>query len=635
MNDVTDARQQDPITATPRSAHPAAADDRMTGMTETAPSPAVQPNRVGGRPTPEGGWRPGIPTAALVGVIAMGLAIGIAELLAALGQWIGFLNAPSSPVSSLGQTFIQFTPEWLKEFAIRTFGENDKNALRAGMGITLLVVAIVIGIIGRRSPRLAVAITGVLILVTAAAVLSRAGASPMDVLPILLGGAVGIFFLVSVFRLQVDVPQPDASGQAAAATAGRPSATAPATAVSSTTGPATTETATAETVTGAARSPVGGSDEPKAGRSGAAHPMGLVGAGAANRRQFFRIAGIGALAAVAAGALARWIPSAADVAASRDRVALPAPRDVQNVDLAAIRIDTPGITPFVTDNAEFYRVDTAFVVPRVTTEDWQLKIHGAVDREITLSYADLVAMPSIERMITLTCVSNEVGGDLAGNARWQGVRIADVLAMAGPQSGADCVLSTSVDGFTVTTPVDALTDDRDALLAFAMNGEPLPVEHGFPVRMVVPGLYGYVSATKWVVDLNVTTFAEHSAYWTDRGWSAQAPIKTASRIDVPKSFEQIPKGTVAVAGVAWAQHRGITGVQVQIDDGEWQDATLSGEVSTDTWRQWLYRWDAQETGSHTIRCRGVDPSGVQTDQVQGVMPDGATGWDSRSVTVTA
>jgi DMSO/TMAO reductase YedYZ molybdopterin-dependent catalytic subunit len=630
MKDVTDSRQQSSGTAETPPTHPEGADARMPGMTDTAPPDAVQPNRIGGGPPPAsaaarpGGWRPGIAAAALVGVIAMGLAIGLAELLAALGQWIGLLHAPSSPLSSLGQTFIQFTPEWLKEFAIQTFGENDKDALRAGMGITLLVVAVVIGIVGRRSPRLAVAITGVLILVTAAAVLSRAGASLVDVLPIVIGGAAGIALLVSVFRLQVVDPPVDGMAAGAAVPTGRAAAAAGAGSV------------VASPQTAAATGPVTDrADEPKPGRSGPAHPMGLVGAGAANRRQFFRIAGIGALAAVAAGALARWIPSAADVAASRDRVALPTPRDVQQVDLAAVQIDTAGITPFVTDNAEFYRVDTAFVVPRITTEDWQLKIHGSVDREITLSYADLIAMPSVERMITLTCVSNEVGGDLAGNARWQGVRIADVLAMAGPRSGADCVLSTSVDGFTVTTPLEALTDDRDALLAFAMNGEPLPVEHGFPVRMVVPGLYGYVSATKWVVDLNVTTFAGNSAYWTDRGWSAQAPIKTQSRIDVPKSFEQISKGTVAVAGVAWAQHRGITGVQVQIDDGEWQDAKLSGEVSTDTWRQWLYQWDAQETGTHTIRCRAVDPTGVQTDQVQGVMPDGATGWDSRSVTVTA
>lgn len=602
MIGVTEPRQQDPVKQSARSAHPDGGGARIPGMTRSVPSSEVRP---GSDPEPLGPagsrpWRPGVAASALVGVIAMGLAIGIAELLAALGQRIGMFSAASSPVSSLGQTFIQFTPEWLKEFAIRTFGENDKNALRVGMGITLLVVAIVIGIVGRRSPRIAAGATAVLVLITAGAVLSRAGASIVDVLPILLGGVLGTYFLVSAFRLQLD------------------------------TMPAEDDEPTRSTPLATQQN-----DNQIPAHSGAAHPMGRVDASTANRRQFFRIAGIGALVAVAAGALTRWIPSAADVAASRERVALPAPVDVQQVDVPTIRIDTPGITPFVTDNAEFYRVDTAFAVPQVTTDEWQLKIHGAVDREITLSYADLLALPSIERMITLTCVSNEVGGGLAGNARWQGVRIADVLAMAGPRSGADCVLSTSIDGFTVTTPINALTDDRDALLSFAMNGEPLPVEHGFPVRMVVPGLYGYVSATKWVVDLEVTNFADQSAYWTDRGWSAQAPIKTASRIDVPKSFEQLSQGKVPVAGVAWAQHRGVTGVQVQIDDGEWQDATLSGEVSTDTWRQWLYEWDARGTGPHTIRCRAVDPTGTQTDQAQGVMPDGATGWDSRSVTVTA
>ena len=555
-------------------------------------------------------WRPGVAVAGLVGVIAMGLAIGIAELLAAFGEWIGIFTTPASPLNSLGQTFIQFTPEWLKEFAIRTFGENDKTALTAGMGITLFLVAIVIGIVGRSNPRFAVVITVLLIGVTAGAVISRTGAGIADLVPILLGGVVGVYFLVTVFRRQVT---PSATPKKYT--------------------PAPSRVAAQPDPAQALEDP----ENPKAATTGTSHPMSRATAAAGravDRRQFFKIAGIGALVAVAAGALAKWIPSAGDVAASRANVALPTPTDTQTVGDVALNVD--GITPFVTNNADFYRVDTAFVVPRLTTEDWQLRIHGAVDKEITLSYADLIAMPSIERMVTLTCVSNEVGGDLAGNARWQGVRIADVLKQAGPQGGADCVLSTSVDGFTVTTPLAALTDDRDALFAFAMNGEPLPVEHGFPVRQVVPGLYGYVSATKWVVDLKVTTFAEETAYWTSRGWSAQAPIKTASRIDVPKSFAQVSKGTVAVAGMAWAQHRGISGVQVQIDDGEWQDATLSGEVSTDTWRQWVYQWDATDSGQHTIRCRAIDSTGtVQIEQIQGVMPDGATGWDSRSVTVTA
>ena len=577
--------------------------------TSERPLTGTPPELLDGQDLQSTPWRPGVAMAGLVGVIAMGLAIGIAELLAAFGEWVGVFNTPASPLNSLGQTFIQFTPEWLKEFAIRTFGEYDKVALTAGMGITLFLVAIVIGIVGRINPRAAVVITVLLILITAAAVFSRTGATVFDLTPILIGGAVGVWFLVTVFRLQL-VPE--------VATA-------------------STERPAGSTVDNSLRPEQSTPDNPKAGRSGAAHPMGrasAVEAGEASRRQFFKIAGIGAVVAIAAGALAKWIPSTADVAASRNQVALPTPADIQAVADVDLKID--GITPFVTNNADFYRVDTAFVVPRVTTDEWLLHIHGMVDNEITLSYADLTAMPSIERMVTLTCVSNEVGGDLAGNAMWQGVRIADVLKSAGPQAGADCVLSTSVDGFTVTTPLEALTDDRDALFAFGMNGEPLPVEHGFPVRQVVPGLYGYVSATKWVVDLKVTTFADETAYWTSRGWSARGPIKTASRIDVPKSFDQVSKGTVAIAGMAWAQHRGITGVQVQIDDGEWQDAMLSGEVSADTWRQWVYQWDATVTGQHTIRCRAIDGTGtVQTDQIQGVIPDGATGWDSRSVTVTA
>ncbi|HYN73174.1 MAG TPA: molybdopterin-dependent oxidoreductase [Nakamurella sp.] len=601
-------------------------------MTSSAPPiPAVDPTRPGPGP-----WRPGVALAALVGVIAVGLAVGIAELLAAFGGWIGVFDAPASPLTSLGQSFIQLTPEWLKEFAIRTFGQNDKTALAVGMGVTLVVVAAAIGIVARRSPRVAVGITVALIVVAAVAILTRAGSGIVDLIPLLVGGAVGVVFLVTVFRRQVVSQGRNTTTSAVTAAGPDEGSTAPSAAWDEDQNLLAVQSKGAKGETDP--------ENPKAATSGAAHPMSAgtrtaVRAGTApgtvDRRQFFRLAAIGAAAAAVAGALARWIPSTAEVTASRSAVSLPVPTDVQQVGDVALQV--PGITPFVVDNADFYRVDTAFVPPRVTTDIWELRLRGMVDNPITLTYADLTAMPSIERMITLTCVSNEVGGDLAGNARWQGVRIADVLAMAKPQAGADCVLSTSFDGFTVTTPLEALTDSRDALLAFAMNGEPLPIEHGFPVRMVVPGLYGYVSATKWVVELDVTKFSEATAYWTDRGWAPQAPIKTASRIDVPAGFAQLSKGsTVAVAGVAWAQHRGISAVQVQIDDGDWQDATLSGEVSADTWRQWAYQWDATESGTHTLRCRAIDGNGdVQTDQVQGVMPDGATGWDSRQVTVTA
>ncbi|ACV81365.1 molybdopterin-dependent oxidoreductase [Nakamurella multipartita] len=544
------------------------------------------------------GWRPSLAQSGLVGVIALGLTLAVAELLAALGQLVGWLSPASSPLSALGQSFIGLTPEWLKQFAISTFGSNDKTALMVGMGLTLLLVGVVIGLVGRDRPRIAVGLAVVLLVVTGAAVLSRPDATVVDLLPLALGGAAGIGFLVSAFRRQL----------APATPAAEPSV-----------------------------EPV--ADAQPTGTTGDHHPMlraTPVGPAAATRRDFFRFAGIGALAAVAVGAVARWIPSTAQVAASRSAVALPAATAGTAAAPTDVLDDVPGISPFVTPNTDFYRIDTAFVVPRMTTDQWQLRVHGMVDREITLSWSDLLAMPSLTHMVTLTCVSNPVGGEYIGNADWQGVRIADVLAMAGPQAGADCVFSTSVDGFTVTTPLDVLTDDRDALLAYAMNGEPLPVEHGFPVRMVVPGLYGFVSATKWVVDLEVTTFADATAYWTVRGWSAKAPIKTSSRIDVPRSQESVSKGKVPIAGVAWAQYRGISGVQVQIDDGPWMDATLSGDAGADTWRQWVYYWDATASGTHTARCRATDATGaVQIDAIADVVPDGATGLDERTFMVTA
>lgn len=518
----------------------------------------------------------------MAGVVAVAVALGVAELLSVLGRWWGTFGVSSSPLVALGQTFIQFTPEWLKELAIRTFGERDKDALTAGMLLTVLVVAVGIGLLNRSRPRPAVALTAVLLAVAALAILTRPGADVLDLIPLMVGGALGIAFLIAIAR------------------SGRP--------------PAAPERPDEP-------------DEPDEPDK----PSGST-----DRRRFLRLLAGGSLLAVAAGGLARLIPSAAQVAESRRRVTLPAPGDAQELDVDGAALAVTGLTPLVTPNADFYRVDTAYALPALTTDSWQLRIHGAVDREITVSFDDLLTMPAVERMITLTCVSNEVGGKLAGNARWQGVRLADLLQMAGPQGDSDCVLSTSADGFTITTPLAALTDGRDALLAYAMNGEPLPVEHGFPVRMVVPGLYGYVSATKWVVDLEVTRFADVTAYWTQRGWAPQAPIKTASRIDVPAGFARVTQGPVTVAGMAWAQHRGIRSVQVQVDDGPWRDATLSGDLGVDTWRQWSYVWPADVPGIHLIRCRAIDADGtVQTDQVQGVMPDGSTGLDSRQVTVTA
>ncbi|NKY46823.1 molybdopterin-dependent oxidoreductase [Nocardia cerradoensis] len=352
------------------------------------------------------------------------------------------------------------------------------------------------------------------------------------------------------------------------------------------------------------------------------------------RRRFLAMAaGVGAIA-VGAAAAGRFVAQRLrDVAADRSRFVVPKPvSDVAPVSPAMTR-SVPGLTAFVTPGTDFYRVDTALQVPAVSSAEWRLRIHGMVDRTVEFTMDDLRRRPAIARMITLTCVSNEVGGTLAGNAVWTGYRLADLFHEAGVHPDADMVLSRSADGFTAGTPIQAMTDGRDALLAVGMNGAPLPLEHGYPARLVVPGLYGYVSATKWVVDLEVTRFDRAQAYWTARGWAEQAPIKTASRIDVPAAFASLPAGPVVVAGVAWAQHRGIASVQVQVDDGPWHAADLTTEYSPDTWRQWTYRWQATP-GTHTLRVRATDTTGTtQPAQRRPPMPDGATGRHSRTVSV--
>jgi DMSO/TMAO reductase YedYZ molybdopterin-dependent catalytic subunit len=298
---------------------------------------------------------------------------------------------------------------------------------------------------------------------------------------------------------------------------------------------------------------------------------------------------------------------------------------------ADFRID--GLAPYVTPNDDFYRIDTALQVPVIDPATWTLRITGMVQNSFQINYSELVAKPLVEHMTTLTCVSNEVGGDLAGNALWLGYPIRELLAQAKPLEGADMVLSKSHDDWTASTPLSALTDpNREALLAIGMNGEPLPLEHGFPVRMVVPGLYGYVSATKWVTSLRVTRYADEQAYWTPLGWSPRAPIKLASRIDVPRK-STIDAGTVVVAGVAWAQHTGISAVEVQVDENGWQPAQLAETVGPDTWRQWKYEWTAT-SGTHTLTVRATDAKGtLQTAEVAPSMPDGATGYHSIRVKV--
>ena len=346
----------------------------------------------------------------------------------------------------------------------------------------------------------------------------------------------------------------------------------------------------------------------------------------AGRRVFLTQIGLGFAGAMTAGIGGRFLsgrlfPVNTD-GTSLPAVANPLPELPESVDFG---ID--GLAPFQTPNADFYRIDTALSVPRIDPSTYQLRIHGMVENELTLSYEDLVRRPQIESDITLTCVSNEVGGRLVGNARWQGIPLDALLAEAGVDPSADQVVGRSVDDYTCGFPVEAATDGRDALVAIGMNGEPLPLEHGFPVRLVVPGLYGYVSATKWLTEIELTTFDAFDQYWVPRGWAERAPIKISSRIDTPGAFANV-SGDVVIAGVAWAQTRGIESVEVRIDDGSWQEAELAAPLNDTTWRQWKLPWTATP-GRHTITCRATDATGeTQTEQRSRPMPDGSTGWHS-------
>ncbi|MFM6848061.1 MAG: molybdopterin-dependent oxidoreductase [Terrabacter sp.] len=349
------------------------------------------------------------------------------------------------------------------------------------------------------------------------------------------------------------------------------------------------------------------------------------------RRVFVMVAGVVAVASLGIALAGRFVGAGRrHVEVSRRLLRIPGVTRRQPP--AATSLGVAGIAPWQTPNEDFYQIDTAIALPAIEPDEWSLRIHGMVERELTLTFADLVARDVTESWITLNCVSNEVGGGLVGNARWSGVRLADLLADLGVDPAADCVLQTSRDGWTCATPIEALTDDRDAMLAVAMNGRPLPIEHGFPVRTVVPGLYGYVSATKWVVDLEVSTFAESQGYWTDKGWSALGPVKIASRIDVPRSGDDVPAGDVRFGGVAWHQHTGIASVEVQVDGGAWQRAELGEVPSVDTWVQWAVTIDVPE-GDHEVRVRATGRDGqTQTSVVRAPDPDGATGLHTIEIT---
>ena len=356
-----------------------------------------------------------------------------------------------------------------------------------------------------------------------------------------------------------------------------------------------------------------------------------------DRRHFFIRSAVVGVGTVAAGGLRKVLDARAQVGAVRAKLGLPTPVRLAPGNLAAADLGVSGITSVVTPNRDFYRIDTALVVPQVDPRTWSMGVRGRVDRPLSLTYEQLLAMPQVEADITIQCVSNEVGGDLVGLARWQGVLLRDMLEVAGVQSGATQIVGESVDGFTAGFPTTFGTDDRFAMIAVGMNGEPLPIEHGFPARLIVPGLYGYVSATKWLKSITLTTLEEFDGFWIPRGWSKLGPIKIASRIDVPRSGSTVPAGPVTVGGMAWApgRGRGVTGVEVRVDGGSWQPAELGGALSEDAWRQWSWTWDAAP-GLRLLEVRATDRTGeVQTERIAPVAPDGASGHHAVEIDVRA
>lgn len=552
----------------------------------------------------------GFAAAALAGVLAGAAVLGIGELVGAI------LDPRSSPFFAAGATVVDHTPQHLREEAIRRFGGHDKDVLFAAMGAAMVALSALCGVLERRR-RIGSAVFAVLGIAIAVAALHRPDAQWWFAIPTAAGVVAGLIALRLL--LPPAARHDEIRGRSRREVANRLRLSNHGDTEDQREAPERREVVKSAESPGSARISVD------------ADPSTAIRVG---RRRFLAMAaGVGAIAVGAAAAGRVVAQRLRDVAADRARFVVPnAVSDAAPISPGMSR-PVPGLTPFVTPGTDFYRVDTALQVPAVSSAEWSLRIHGMVDRTVEFTMDDLRRRPAIARMITLTCVSNEVGGTLAGNAVWTGYRLADLLHETGVHPDADMVLSRSADGFTAGTPIQALTDGRDALLAVGMNGAPLPLEHGYPARLVVPGLYGYVSATKWVVDLEVTRFDRAQAYWTARGWADQAPIKTASRIDVPAAFASLPAGPVVVAGVAWAQHRGIASVQVQVDDGPWHAADLTTEYSPDTWRQWTYRWQATP-GTHTLRVRATDTTGTtQPAQRRPPMPDGATGWHSRTVSV--
>jgi DMSO/TMAO reductase YedYZ molybdopterin-dependent catalytic subunit len=533
--------------------------------------------------SPERGHEPGVARASrppvwagvLTGLLAAAAGLGAGELVA------GTSDSLRSPIVSVGDRVVDGVPRPVKEWAISTFGRSDKVVLLGGVAILLALFAGWVGVLAlRRSLRAGLIGVGVFTAIGVAASLGRGSEGWASPLPSLVAGAVAAGVVVLL--------------------------RAPAVRAWGTDREATLELPDDQALT-------------------------VTRMGMASRRRFLGLAaGVGG-AAVVAGGVGRWLQQQAVVAGERLRIVLPRPAEPLPPVPADVSSGVRGAVPFITPNDDFYRIDTALSVPRVSTDGWTLGVTGYVERPLTLTYAELLDRPMVEADITISCVSNEVGGDLIGTARWLGCRLDDLLREAGIQPKADQVVGRSVDGFTAGFPT-ALLDGRDALVAVAMNGEPLPVEHGFPARLIVPGVYGYVSATKWLSEIQLSRFDELQGYWIPRGWSRLGPIKTESRIDTPRSGDSVRAGTaVPIAGVAWAMDRGITKVEVQVDEGEWREARLSAEHNDTTWRQWMLPW-TPTAGRHVIQVRATDGTGVtQTEDVADVAPNGATGWHAIEV----
>lgn len=538
---------------------------------------------------------------AFAGVVAVGAAIATGELAA------GLVPGIPSPIASIGRQIVDHQPPGAKDFMTSLFGTADKLVLQIVIVSAALLIGAGIGLLAARRTELAGAVIGAF---AAAGFVANFG--DPDAVPVLAAAGAAATALVGMWVLNWLVPvalgTPSGSVDGVARKGRRPSPAIP--------------------LSGSAAVRRTGAVEPRAIKAGSPSWRGsaLDGAGSMpswSRRTLLQRGGAIALGSIAATALGR-------VLLERQRTpttaaALPPPKSVPTLPTGA-DLAIPGLTPIVVPNDKFYRIDTVVVFPpNVDVTTWKLNVTGMVDHPLELTYDELIQLPIIEQYVTIACVSNYVGGDLVGNTAWRGVPLRTVLAMAGVQAGATQLVGRSVDGFTVGMPTSWVMDEaRVPMIAIGMNGQPLPRDHGYPARLIVPGLYGYVSATKWLTELQLTTLEAFDAYWVPLGWAKEAPILTQSRIDVPGSGANLKAGQVTVAGVAWAPDRGVTKVEVAID-GAWHDARLSAPISPATWVQWLYDWDAI-AGDHQIEVRATDGTGtVQTTDHSPPAPDGARG----------